>query len=148
MRDANLTSARDVVSQTLEKLLGIADQIENTKTRMLYLRAAGHIAEAIDVLHSVTESQGNPPNNPGPRGTLHTQSILFDRGKWTPIKARKWLKEHKKRYGKLEVKEGFLHFRQRDPSRFDSSSFKTVTIGDESDGVKMVMGHYRVVPQA
>ena len=46
---------------------------------------------------------------------MEAQTILFDRSIYTPAQARKWLKDHGFKAGKIDKGEKFLRFRQKDP---------------------------------
>lgn len=47
------------------------------------------------------------------------QSILFPVAIWSIPHAKKWLKTHRYKYGKVETTNRFHRFRQRNPSKND-----------------------------
>jgi hypothetical protein len=67
-----------------------------------------------------------------------TQSIIFDREKWTVEKAKKWLKDHKKKVSKVDTTTDFHRFRQLPVNQFDKSTFRTIPLGGSS-GIKAII---------
>ncbi len=63
------------------------------------------------------------------------QSLLFDRRKWTPAKAKAWAKSHGFRYGKVDTKGAYHRLRQFAPKKGGTS--RTFTISAR-DGIKAV----------
>jgi hypothetical protein len=76
--------------------------------------------------------------------STYVQSVLFDREKWTPKKAVKWLDKHQHVHYKIDATEHHLRFRQVTPD--PSHSYFTLKLGH---GVKYIMGRYtpRTRPQ-
>ncbi len=55
------------------------------------------------------------------RGASEIQSLLFEKSKWTPSKAKDWLAVHSFRYGKMDPggeRADYYHFRQTSPGGF------------------------------
>lgn len=73
------------------------------------------------------------------RESSKIQSILFDRNRWTVTAAKKWLKDHKKAFPKVDTTEDFFRFRQSPPFNFKAGSFRTITLS-RSDGIKAIVG--------
>ncbi len=67
---------------------------------------------------------------------MNIQSILFSRDKFSRTQTIEWLKSHNKKH-LLDVKLKHYRARQVEPSRFISSTFRTITI---SPGVQMIIG--------
>ncbi len=59
-------------------------------------------------------------------GPSEIQSVLFEKAKWTEEKARKWLKEHNMKAGKVDVTAQYLRFRQHDPEKYSKIRTKKV----------------------
>jgi len=55
------------------------------------------------------------------------QSVLFSKRYWTVDRAKKWLREHKKLYGKMHTTKDHYRFRQTDPKKYKSFATKKVT---------------------
>jgi len=65
-----------------------------------------------------------------------TQSVLFPKS-WGVVKARKWLRAHGKKAGKVDHKPNHLRFRQFSPTKCKRGNFATIPLG--SEGVKAVI---------
>lgn len=75
-----------------------------------------------------------------PKGT-QIQTILFDRHRWSPEQARKWIETHGYR-GKAKQSSGqvlFYRFMQAPVYEFEKKSFRTIDL-DPRYGVKAVVG--------
>lgn len=70
--------------------------------------------------------------------STETQSIIFDRKKWTIEKAKQWLKDHKKKVSKADTTADYHRFRQLPVNRFDKSTFRTIPLGGSS-GIKAII---------
>lgn len=79
-------------------------------------------------------------DNPPP---THVQSIIFKKEHWTVAKARNWLKEHDKKFGKVDVRENTLRFRQRSPGDFQKGEFAVINFGEPERGIEAVVGHLK-----
>ncbi len=73
----------------------------------------------------------------------HVETIIFDRERWSPERAREWLVRNKFRSGKLDETLFGLRFRQRPPGMFDKDSFRTISFGGPEKGIKAVVGHFK-----
>lgn len=71
----------------------------------------------------------------GPAKT-HVQSVLFNKDKWTPVKAKTWLSSHKMKHDGMDETDKYLRYRQYNPdaSRF---SYRTETVGK---GITFIYG--------
>lgn len=67
-----------------------------------------------------------------------TQSIIFDREKWTVAKAKQWLKDHKKKVPKVDTTADYHRFRQKPVSHFEKTTFRTIPLGGSS-GIKAII---------
>lgn len=77
-----------------------------------------------------------------PKADYITQSIMFMRERYTPIQAKRWLKEHKHRAGKMDTTEDYLRFRQSSPTEIKKkgyTEFRTEPIGDGS--IKLIIAY-------
>jgi len=61
--------------------------------------------------------------------SMMVQSVMFDRNKWTRIKARKWLDSNGYRTGKVDSTENYLRYRQKDPKNACRGIFRLVEFG-------------------
>ncbi len=61
--------------------------------------------------------------------TTTVQTVLFDRSSWDSKRARSWLGGHGFKSSKLDETENKLRFRQREPSEFETGSFRTIATG-------------------
>lgn len=57
---------------------------------------------------------------------MEVQSILFAKNKFDIREAKKWLKSHKFRNIKIDEKEKYYRFRQKDPNLFLKNSSRTI----------------------
>jgi hypothetical protein len=69
--------------------------------------------------------------------SMVVQSILFDVEKYTVEQAKKWLKDHNYKNDKVDTTDQYHRFRQKDPSEFDESTFRTIKF---TDGLKAIVG--------
>lgn len=67
---------------------------------------------------------------------MHTQTILFDKAKFTLKQAKAWLKEHGFKTG-LDEGVTVYRFRQENPHKFNKNSFKSKKI---KPGISMLFG--------
>jgi len=63
------------------------------------------------------------------------QSVIFDKKLFTSEEAKKWLKKHGFKSGKIDKTEDKLRFRQKNPSQF--KRFRTKPA---DKGVKLIIG--------
>jgi len=56
------------------------------------------------------------------------RTYLFDSDKWTPGKARDWLKKKKKKSPATVYREDFLSYKQEPPFKFKAGSSKQITL--------------------
>jgi hypothetical protein len=70
-------------------------------------------------------------------GSSKVQSVLFQRGKWSPAEARMWLRTHRFVHPKVDSTRGFHRFRQFDPSGCARGTFRTITFSSRK-GIKAV----------
>jgi hypothetical protein len=63
------------------------------------------------------------------------QSILFDKKLFTPKKAIMWLKKHKYKYSKIDIKPNHLRFRQTTPKKGDE--YRTKKLGNS--GIELIL---------
>lgn len=69
------------------------------------------------------------------------QTVIFHKdNQWSVREARTWLRDHDKVADYADVKKDTIHFRQREPSDFDPTSFRSVQVGD---GITLVVGHLK-----
>lgn len=65
------------------------------------------------------------------------QSLIFDKSKFTAKGAQKWAKDHNFSESNVDETGDSIRLRQKDPSEFDDSTFRTVPI---TEGITSVMG--------
>jgi hypothetical protein len=70
-------------------------------------------------------------------GSSEIQSLIFDKRLFDERKARTWINRHRFIDKEIDATNASFRFRQRDPNKFDRSSFRTITL---TDGVKAVIG--------
>jgi len=96
-------------------------------------RKIGHMMRQLGVGHTTAHPTTGEP--------MTLQTIIFhkDAG-WDVRKAKSWLREHY--HGGLypDRKTTTIHFRQREPSEFDITSFRAKKIGN---GITLVLGHLK-----
>lgn len=63
------------------------------------------------------------------RTPLKTQSVRFDKEKYTVKQAKKWLKSKGFKYGKVDSSGNYHKFRQIDPKGFDIFRTKEISYG-------------------
>jgi len=73
----------------------------------------------------------------------HPQSILFRKRGWSENKARKWLKKHGYKSGKVDKTKNYLRFRQESPSKF--KEFRIQSFGTK--GIKVILGWKKPLPK-
>ena len=66
---------------------------------------------------------------------MMVQSILFDKKLFTPKQAITWLKKHKYKYSKIDIKPNHLRFRQITPKKGDE--YRTKKLGDS--GIELIL---------
>jgi len=71
------------------------------------------------------------------RAGSQIQSIIFKNRYWTTDRAKKWLQQHGFDGLDVDIKTDYLRFRQRDPSIFDTKSFRTI---DLTKSIKAIVG--------
>jgi hypothetical protein len=72
------------------------------------------------------------------------QTVMFDRKKWTVTTAKSWLKKHGFKVPAVDSTVRFHRFRQADPADFQKGTFRTISFGPVSKGIKTVIA----VPKA
>jgi hypothetical protein len=72
------------------------------------------------------------------RGTtsMQLQSVRFDKSKWTPARAKQWLKKEGLKYGKMDETPSEYRFRQADPDQFSVLRYKTL---DAKGGIRAIV---------
>jgi len=73
------------------------------------------------------------------KSSTEVQSLLFDKSKWSITAAKRWLSSHKHKASKAESSGDYHRFRQRPPFQFKAGTFKTITLGRASNGIKAVI---------
>lgn len=68
----------------------------------------------------------------------HTQSVIFDKKKWTVDSAKEWLNKHDFFIDGLDVTDTQLRFRQFNPS--DKFEYITQNIGK---GISLIIGYLK-----
>lgn len=63
------------------------------------------------------------------------QSLLFDKSKWTKLKAKEWAKRHGFKYGNVDVTDRYFRLRQFDPQ---GEKYRTITFSDDK-GIKAII---------
>lgn len=76
--------------------------------------------------------------------STEVQSVLFDKAKWTPTAARKWLTSHGYKSPAVDTTAEYHRYRQSPPFNFEKGTFRTITLGAASKGIKAVIA----VPKA
>jgi len=77
--------------------------------------------------------------NPGFKKPTEVQTVIFDRKKWTVREAKTWLKGHGKKAPAADTTKDYHRFRQGSPGRYDKSTFRTISLGNRSKGIKAVV---------
>lgn len=67
------------------------------------------------------------------------QSIMFDRLKWTVSESKKWLKDHGYKVPAVDTTSDYHRFRQAPPFQFQKGTFRTISFGASSLGIKTVI---------
>lgn len=85
------------------------------------------------------EKTGGAPPPKEKKGKRVIQTLLFDKDKFSPEQARKWIKDSDKFTSSngMDEKENVMRFRQYEPSGFDEKTFRTIRL---KDGVQAVIG--------
>jgi hypothetical protein len=73
------------------------------------------------------------------RRSTEIQSFLFDRKKWTVTDAKNWLKKHNHKAPQADSTSEYHRYRQSPPFQFEKGTFRTITIGASSRGIKAVI---------
>jgi len=73
------------------------------------------------------------------RRSTDVQSLLFDRQKWTVAQARSWLKKHGFKIPKVDTTSDYHRFRQDPPFKYKAGTFRTISFGKTSEGIKAVI---------
>jgi hypothetical protein len=68
------------------------------------------------------------------------QSILFPVITWRPSDARKWLKRHGYKYGKIDTTQKYHRFRQKQPSK--SNKYRIFKLPN-SAGIEFILSYPR-----
>ncbi len=63
------------------------------------------------------------------------QSIIFDKKLWSISEAKKWLKDRKFKFTKVDKKQNFIRFRQQSPKKFNR--FRTLI---RDLGIRFILG--------
>lgn len=71
--------------------------------------------------------------------STEVQSVIFDKSKYNVTKAKKWLRDNDFVAPKVDKTDRYLRFRQKEPSYFDESSFRTIPFG-KGTGIKAIIG--------
>jgi hypothetical protein len=71
--------------------------------------------------------------------STEVQSVLFDRRRWTVTAAKKWLRDHGYKVPAVDSTEEYHRFRQRPPFQFQKGTFRTISFGRTSEGIKAVI---------
>lgn len=73
------------------------------------------------------------------RKSTAIQTILFEKGKWSVTAAKKWLKDHKKKVPTVDTTKEYHRFMQAPAFSFEKNTFRTISIGAKSKGIKAVI---------
>jgi len=73
------------------------------------------------------------------RKSTEVQSILFDRSAWTVSAAKKWLTDHGYKVPAVDSTADYHRFRQAPPFQFKAGTFRTISFGKASQGIKAVI---------
>lgn len=69
--------------------------------------------------------------------TTEVQTVIFDKNNWTTTSAKAWLQKHNMHFGKVDITENSLRYRQKNPEDFEPGSFRTISVGQrDSDNSK------------
>lgn len=72
--------------------------------------------------------------------STEVQTLLFDKGKWNKTTAKKWLKDHGYKIpAKVEGSGEYHRYRQHPPFHYVKGSFRTITFGKTSNGIKAIV---------
>lgn len=71
--------------------------------------------------------------------STEVQSIIFDKSMYSVTEAKKWLRDNSFVAPKVDKTDRYLRFRQKQPSYFDESSFRTIPFG-KNTGIKAIIG--------
>lgn len=73
------------------------------------------------------------------RRSTEIQTVLFDKKKWSVSAAKKWLIDHGKKAPAADTTAEYHRFRQSPPFNFEAGTFRTITLGSASRGIKAVV---------
>lgn len=73
------------------------------------------------------------------RKSTEVQSVLFDKTRWTPSAAKKWLSSHGYKTPAVDTTADYHRYRQSPPFNFEKGTFRTITLGAASKGIKAVI---------
>ena len=71
--------------------------------------------------------------------STQVQSVIFEKSKYSVTEAKKWLRDNGFVAPKVDKTDRYLRFRQKEPSYFDESSFRTIPFG-KGKGIKAIIG--------
>lgn len=71
--------------------------------------------------------------------STEVQSLLFDKSKWTPAGARKWLADHGYKVPAVDTTADYHRFRQFPPFQYKKGTFRTIQFGAARNGIKAVI---------
>lgn len=94
------------------------------------------------IINSSSDDNSSDTNGSGLGSDYKLQSVAFDRKKYTPASARKWLKENKHKAGKIDTTDTQLRFRQEDPKKVQKAGyteFRTKELGDK--GIQLILAY-------
>lgn len=69
--------------------------------------------------------------------STEVQTIMFQRDRWTPARARRWLVDHGYRAPKVDTTKDFYRYRQHPPWSYQKGTFRTISMG--RGGIKAVI---------
>lgn len=73
------------------------------------------------------------------KASTEVQSVIFLRAKWTPAAAKKWLTGHGYKAPAVDTSADYHRYRQSPPFNFQKGTFRTITLGAASRGIKAVI---------
>lgn len=90
--------------------------------------------EGIDHTATMQGQQANPPRSRKPRWKRgsRTQSIAFEKDRWTVGDAKKWLRKEGKKAPKVDRWKNYLRFRQEPPEHFVKKHYATIPLGEDT----------------
>lgn len=69
------------------------------------------------------------------------QSVIFDKNKWDVRSSKKWLKENNFISPKVDKKDNFLRFRQKDPDELKSKGYKKYITKKIKNGIELIISY-------